>query len=91
MAPATGGPTNEPIDVNAINTPILNPISCIGEMVAIKLGPNPMTPPELNPKKAAKQMMAALLWPGSQRASTRIAESRDIKVIALKRPYLSAK
>ena len=90
IAPATGGPINAPIDVNAINTPILNPISFMGEMVAIRLGPRPMTPPELKPKNAAKQIMAALLWPGSQRARTRMVERPDIMVMTLKRPDLSA-
>ncbi len=52
--------------------------------------PRPIHAPEPIPKRVAKVMIAAWLFPGSQRPRTRTVEKRTIMAITLKRPYLSA-
>jgi len=54
-------------------------------------GPRPIQAPEPMPKRAAKTIIAAWLCPGSQSPRTMMVEKRIMRVIMLKRPYLSAR
>lgn len=89
-APPIGLPVKPPTDTKKKNVPFRTPISLIGEIWAIKDGPNDTKAPDENPYNTQNTIMGALPREGSHRARTMMAEKAVVIIMTLNRPIRSA-
>ncbi|EZF94165.1 hypothetical protein H113_05104 [Trichophyton rubrum MR1459] len=89
IAPPIGGLVSVAIEAMDTIIPIRYPSSFIGDTAAINGNPSPIPAPELIPNKAANANMPPVLLPGSQSASTSIAENSVTMIMTLNRPMRS--
>jgi len=89
--PPIGLPTNTAMATKVKSVPVLTPIWRTSESPATHAGMTLTMQPDVNPKRAAKTIMAALLLAGIHmpRTSTVVITIAILKT--LKRPYLSAR